>query len=890
MLQVDIFSLIPDDLKRLARDAIVDFVSDQAKKFLGDEFSGKIKTLRSDASFRSQFEQALRRAVERFVHEYETEDEDLVAAIARESSIFTNREIQEALLQIIKKPGVYLGEQQETVVQSFESVLPQRRNRDRVDRAIGYLLRCLAQEVWNLPELQPIYSLQFQRMTAESARQQVELQKAQLSALTQMNASLKETLLQLSASMEQKLLAAPVTTGSIPHPRPYHNLPRPDYGRFVGRESELAWLRQRLSATDRAWQIAINGIGGVGKSTLALTIAHEYREKYASLLEEERFAAIIWISAKEDVLTVDGPEKAVLPELVLRTLEDIYTAIARVLEREDITSVVPEQQGYIVDKALREQRTLLIMDNLESVKDERIKPFLRNLPFPTKAIITSREWLDVADVLHLKGLSAEEADRLISDEAGARQVNLTAAQRQQVYELTSGIPLPIKLAVARLSGGESFTSVTRWLGDSAGDLPIYCISGQAELAKRRNPVSWNLLLACSLFDRDTGASRGALGAIADVSIADRDQGIAQLQRFFLVNRTSNDRFWVLPIVQRYANTQFIKDESGNQLTSRWLDWLAEFARLTNDELEWQAEKIEEFSTEYLNILTAIRWCFEKRDWQRVADLAEHTWSYTFIVGLFNESREILEMARQAAEACQNERLMGRIILQRARIDEVQNIAAYPEILKAIDEAEDCALRFGNREDLGEAWATRVSLYRFKADRLKQEGKTEEAERLLLSAEKQTDILLAEAQKTGDQHLKYLGAIRASELSSAKKDYETSLHWAEIAEQAAMELSASRSISNVWVRKGSIFRNQGKLEDAEEYYLKALHLRTRLGLKRHIAWTQERLARTYLQMGKIQLASQYAEEAKDAYERLGMAQQYQRMLEMIKGISGPTIKR
>ena len=77
--------------------------------------------------------------------------------------------------------------------------------------------------------------------------------------------------------IEHAHFAAPLAPQPEPHPLPYHNLPRPDYACFVGREAELAWLRQRLHPSDRAWQIAITGIGGVGKSALALAIAHEYR-------------------------------------------------------------------------------------------------------------------------------------------------------------------------------------------------------------------------------------------------------------------------------------------------------------------------------------------------------------------------------------------------------------------------------------------------------------------------------------------------------------------------------------------------------------------------------------------------------------------------------------
>ncbi|MCX6911798.1 MAG: hypothetical protein NT167_01855, partial [Verrucomicrobia bacterium] len=119
------------------------------------------------------------------------------------------------------------------------------------------------------------------------------------------------------------------------------------------------------------------------------------------------------------------------------------------MEREDITRAKPEEQNALVEKALKRQRVLLIMDNLESVKDDRIRAFLRNLPTPTKAIITSRESLDVADVKPLTGLRWEEAEGLIEEESRVREVPLTPHQRKRIFELTYGLPLPIKLGLAR---------------------------------------------------------------------------------------------------------------------------------------------------------------------------------------------------------------------------------------------------------------------------------------------------------------------------------------------------------------------------------------------------------------------------------------------------------
>ena len=153
------------------------------------------------------------------------------------------------------------------------------------------------------------------------------------------------------------------------------------------------------------------GIGGVGKSALALAIADYYREHYEELPLKERFEAIIWISAKEEILTITGRKQSAPPGMIFRTLEDMYTTIAQTLEREDITRAIPEEHDRLVQKVLSTQRTLLIVDNLESVADERVKTFLRSLPLPTKCIITSRERIDVADVHELPGLPFEEAKK-----------------------------------------------------------------------------------------------------------------------------------------------------------------------------------------------------------------------------------------------------------------------------------------------------------------------------------------------------------------------------------------------------------------------------------------------------------------------------------------------
>lgn len=603
---MNILFLIPEPLKRELLDGLVGFLADQAKRLAGERASEQIRRLSSEAAFLRAFDRALERGLRRFRDEYTPQDEDLAPLLTSDPALWRSPIVRQALRDLVSRPGAHLPEARHKLLASFADVLPQRVNRERVDRAVSYLLACIAEELWSLPaakEVREAYSLQFQRISAEEARRQTGLIQAQLQALTDLREEVRAALAQLTEGLARQALAAASVPALPVRPRPYHNLPQPDYVRFVGREREREWLRQRLSPSDRAWVVILSGIGGVGKTALALATAHEYLRRYEELSPEERFDALIWASAKEEVLTAGGRERAAPAGLVARTLADIYVAIAQALEREAITrAATREEQDRLVQQALTAQRTLLVLDNLDTLEGpgaEEVRAFLRNLPPPTKAIVTSRERLDVADVLALRGMEEGEARQLMEAEGEARGVRLDAAQQGELYRRTAGLPLPIKLSIARLAAGETWEGVRRWLGDATGDLPRYCVGGQVDLAQRRSPEAYRLLLACSLFDRDAGSAREALGTIADLPLRDRDEGLRLLLQLSLVNwESESDRFWLLPLVQEYARAELARADFREELTERWLAWARDFALRYGADLDIRIENAPTFVQEY----------------------------------------------------------------------------------------------------------------------------------------------------------------------------------------------------------------------------------------------------------------------------------------------------
>jgi LuxR family glucitol operon transcriptional activator len=154
-----------------------------------------------------------------------------------------------------------------------------------------------------------------------------------------------------------------VATPSSPVPVIPSNLP--PRGEFIGREREKARVWEALTSR---WPLTcIDGIGGIGKTALALEVAGECLQASRSkILTDDipTFDGFVWATAKDR-------------ELVL---SDVLDAVARTLDYPGITQQPLEQKEESVRKLLQEKRYLLIVDNFETVTDEAVRAFLLRLP------------------------------------------------------------------------------------------------------------------------------------------------------------------------------------------------------------------------------------------------------------------------------------------------------------------------------------------------------------------------------------------------------------------------------------------------------------------------------------------------------------------------------
>jgi len=228
-------------------------------------------------------------------------------------------------------------------------------------------------------------------------------------------------------------------------------LERPTYVELIGVESQLDRLLALLIAPGPPWLIALEGLGGIGKTTLADALLRRS-------LSRSDFVDVGWVSARTTQLNLGGglqpPAKPAL------TTSALLEALVDQLLTDDPKPprLTDEKALALLQTRLHQSPHLIVIDNLETVVDvATLLPVLRTLVGPTKFLLTSRQNLYAeADVYHasVPALSTADALRLVRHEAGLRNLPALAAADDDdlcpLVETVGGNPLALRLVVGQM--------------------------------------------------------------------------------------------------------------------------------------------------------------------------------------------------------------------------------------------------------------------------------------------------------------------------------------------------------------------------------------------------------------------------------------------------------
>ncbi|MFF6994801.1 hypothetical protein ACFY93_07550 [Streptomyces sp. NPDC008313] len=234
---------------------------------------------------------------------------------------------------------------------------------------------------------------------------------------------------------EQRL--APGSTG-----RP--GLLLPSRVRMVDRTKEVAQLLDHLGRGE--YVIAIEGSIGVGKSALAMEVAHRLAERRTkSRRTPGAHEWLVWIDAHNELLS----------------LADIARTLSFVSGDQFLAAAPAEHKGEALQSFLAAHPCVLVIDNLRltAVGAEKVIHFLRNLPSGSLAVVSANTLgqLEAPRVLlselrfeHMRELLCFEADR--RDVAALKDVDNALARR--LYKVLGGNPRVVKLFVLAYSRGQ----------------------------------------------------------------------------------------------------------------------------------------------------------------------------------------------------------------------------------------------------------------------------------------------------------------------------------------------------------------------------------------------------------------------------------------------------
>ena len=355
-----------------------------------------------------------------------------------------------------------------------------------------------------------------------------------------------------------------VVVASAPKTLIPHNLPA--LQPFFGREDELRKIADALDPDSRTFGALIDGPGGMGKTSLAV------RAAYAA--PADVFDRIIFISLKSRELDDDGLRD--LSGFLVSGLVELFGELARELGRDDIVKVAEDQRPRLLLDALRGTRTLLVLDNLESLlKPERdiLFTFVKKLPAGCKAILTSRGRIGSgAEELILEKLGQQAALDTLAELAthNPRLARTSEAERLVLYRETGGSPLLLRWTAGQIGRGHclTFTDALDFLRSCPPDNdPLEFIFG--DLVEDFSEAETKTLCALTYFTLPAKVEHVA--ANAGLPEADTDRALRSLVNRSLVVPTDElTAFTLVPMVADFLRKKRpdVVAETGERLEQR----------------------------------------------------------------------------------------------------------------------------------------------------------------------------------------------------------------------------------------------------------------------------------------------------------------------------------
>jgi DNA-binding SARP family transcriptional activator/tetratricopeptide (TPR) repeat protein len=641
-------------------------------------------------------------------------------------------------------------------------------------------------------------------------------------------------------------------------PPPFQAPPLPAH--FVGREAELARIAAWLTAPrDQVTLVALVGMGGAGKSTLAARLAHQLRDEFAD--------GVLWgnphTSEVGHILEVWG-----------RAYGHDYSSLP------DLNSRATAVRGLLAHK-----QALIVLDNVDDAALAR--PLLPGGAGCVVIVTTrSREAAAAlnAQSLSLSDLSPDNSLDMLVHIVGAARVTAPLSEKAaaaQIGQLLHHLPLAVEIAAQLLQSRPRMkvAAMAARLQDAQERLGLE-ISDRAVRASFA--VSWEVLAerlrrvfaAMAAFGGRPFAPE-ALAAVVDGDLYTTEDALYALHALSLVQAAGEERYKQHPLLADFAAEKLV-DKAG--VNGRYTAYYLNFAQVHHN----HPGKLE---PEWENIAAAVQAAHEAEDWARVLDLTEALAPAWFQYGRYTDAQHAYALAETAARTLGDDRRLAHTLLRWAEIclEQSDYDAAWARL--------ETSLHLFSRLEDGEGI---VQAHYFQGFVLYDQGEYRAAEQILQKNLK----LLAQFDNQSVQAatIRLLARVyfeTDETMARAEETAVAALHLQEALPSATGLTSVLRLLANIQIRKNkldaaqayasraaevslalqnpaekgaanyllmTIFQLQKQYERAETLALDSLRLFQGLGNRRYESMVRHELSVNYLANGRYDEAWQHTEES------------------------------
>ncbi|AVT39892.1 AfsR/SARP family transcriptional regulator [Plantactinospora sp. BB1] len=275
-------------------------------------------------------------------------------------------------------------------------------------------------------------------------------------------------------------------------PFPVCQLP-PALSGFVGRAGSIERIERLLAPADGGVPVvAVSGQPGVGKSALAVTVAHRIRERFP---DGQLFVHLAGASA------APRDPAAVLADL-LRVLGVPGSALP-----QNLSALAAAYRARLADR-----RVLVVLDDAATAA--QVRPLLPGTPGSAVLTTSRRRLSGLIDARHLPvgPLTDDEARALLADVVGPERVAEEPGQAARIAAACGNLPLAVRIAGTRLATRSwPLAILADRLDDERQRLD--------ELAAGDLQVRASLALSVQALSPPTREAFGLLGSLGPVSFA-----------------------------------------------------------------------------------------------------------------------------------------------------------------------------------------------------------------------------------------------------------------------------------------------------------------------------------------------------------------------------------